>query len=337
MESEIKQALDSELDKQRVVSMGKLEGVLGNVLDKIFQDDRREERRKDKLRRDMIKSAMARDESDFVPETYPTSADMPPASPMNQSQVVPPMEEIKAPIEAKNNMEPVDKVIPKVEDQLTATPESEVAAVPMLVPMSVTELESTPQEAPAKEVLPLSPATEVSVSLTPMNESANPDVKIEPSPLPDPISPKQKPKKHRVSGIQVTFVAIPANEEGIVPRSHIVGEIIHINTLHPDFTARIRSRLGRPVITERLGAYLGAILAGQYHAQRYTRQNLDPTIPAAFEDLISTMNKIEYNIRRKLPALQRSMGSLLPQSVVDTLQVEGDDFDDLDSYSEEEL
>jgi hypothetical protein len=31
------------------------------------------------------------------------------------------------------------------------------------------------------------------------------------------------------------------------------------------------------------------------------------------------------------------MGSLLPQSVVDTLQVEGEDFDDLDSFSDEEL
>lgn len=70
--------------------------------------------------------------------------------------------------------------------------------------------------------------------------------------------------------------------------------------------------------------------------QRYLKNNMDPTIPVAFEDLIATTNKIEYSIRRKLPALQRAMGSLLPQSVVDTLQVEGDDLDeDMDSYDEE--
>jgi len=73
-ETAINQALDFKLDKQRVVSMGKLEGVLGNVLDKIFQEDRREERRKDKQRRDMIKSAMARDEPEALIERQTTFA-----------------------------------------------------------------------------------------------------------------------------------------------------------------------------------------------------------------------------------------------------------------------
>src|SRR5262245_22728215 len=68
-------------------------------------------------------------------------------------------------------------------------------------------------------------------------------------------------------GLRVNFVAIPENEHGVIPRSHSVEGAIHINTAHPDFTARLKSRLGRPIITERLASYLAAILSGHYHLE----------------------------------------------------------------------
>ncbi len=92
--------------------------------------------------------------------------------------------------------------------------------------------------------------------------------------------------------------------------------------------------MGRPIITERLGAYLGAVIAAHYHSQNYERHNLEPSISSAYEDLISTTNRIEYSLRRKLPALQRSMAGLMPQSVVDSLEVEGEE-GSFDSFDEE--
>ncbi len=53
--------------------MGKLEGVLDNVLGKIFQDDRREEKRKEKLRRDLVKNGSISFSSSAFSDLLPPS------------------------------------------------------------------------------------------------------------------------------------------------------------------------------------------------------------------------------------------------------------------------
>lgn len=43
-----------------------------------------------------------------------------------------------------------------------------------------------------------------------------------------------------MSGIHVNFVTMEANVDGELPRWHAVDETIMINTIHPDFTSRMR-------------------------------------------------------------------------------------------------
>jgi len=131
-------------------------------------------------------------------------------------------------------------------------------------------------------------------------------------------------KSHKVSGFQVNFVSIPANEEGHIPRSHIVDEVININTLHPDFMARMKSKLGRPKFTERIAAYLAVVISAHYNDVLYTKANVQPNRDKIYDDLIGVTNRIETALRRRIPQLQRGITEVMPQSAVDTLQDDND-------------
>lgn len=87
-------------------------------------------------------------------------------------------------------------------------------------------------------------------------------------------------------------------------------------------------------MTERLGAYLAVILSAHYHNHRYSSLYLNPNRDVLYEDLIGTTNRVEQALRRQMPALQRSMSDVLPQSVVDSLD-QSEPLTDDELFSEE--
>jgi hypothetical protein len=68
------------------------------------------------------------------------------------------------------------------------------------------------------------------------------------------------------SGFHVSFVSVPEHN-GFIPRFLAFDAEIQINTMHPEFTARLKSQLGQPKFTHRLCAYLSVIIATQYNAK----------------------------------------------------------------------
>ena len=93
-------------------------------------------------------------------------------------------------------------------------------------------------------------------------------------------------------------------------RSRLVGSVILVDSLHPDFQARWRqTRQGAPKVDERLCGYLATIVSSHYRERAYqsaARQRVD--YAQAYEEMISTYCKLENGLRQILPALLKEMG-----------------------------
>jgi len=92
-------------------------------------------------------------------------------------------------------------------------------------------------------------------------------------------------------------------------RSRLVGSVILVDSLHPDFQARWRqTRQGAPKVDERLCGYLATVVSAHYRERAYqsaARQRVDYT--QAYEELIGTYCRLEEGLRAVLPALLREM------------------------------
>ena len=93
-------------------------------------------------------------------------------------------------------------------------------------------------------------------------------------------------------------------------RSRLVGSVILVDSLHPDFQARWRqTRQGAPKVDERLCGYLATVVSSHYRERAYqsaARQRVD--YAQAYEEMISTYCKLENGLRQILPALLKEMG-----------------------------
>ena len=92
-------------------------------------------------------------------------------------------------------------------------------------------------------------------------------------------------------------------------RSRLVGNVILVDSQHPDFKARWRqTRAGAPKVDERLCGYLATIVSGHYRERAYqaaSRQRVDYS--QAYEEMIGTYCRLEEGLREVLPSLIREM------------------------------
>lgn len=64
-------------------------------------------------------------------------------------------------------------------------------------------------------------------------------------------------------------------------------------------------------------------------AKKYLRQEQSPAREQMFEDVLSTMNKIETALRRRLPSLQKDMKEAIPDHLLDLIEKEEEEEDDM--------
>jgi hypothetical protein len=89
--------------------------------------------------------------------------------------------------------------------------------------------------------------------------------------------------------------------------------VIEINTSHPDFVSRIKSRKGRPKFTDRLAGYLSTLIATAYKDRFYLEHGKHPDRNEIYKDLLSDTTRLEAALRRRMPALQRSLNEMIRQ------------------------
>eukprot|EP01125_Pyxidicula_operculata_P014741 TRINITY_DN4947_c0_g1_i1.p1 TRINITY_DN4947_c0_g1~~TRINITY_DN4947_c0_g1_i1.p1 ORF type:complete len:346 (+),score=84.00 TRINITY_DN4947_c0_g1_i1:1139-2176(+) len=344
MEEDLKKNLEVELENQRVVSLGKLEGVLEGVLNKIQTEDKRTERKQEREKRIRIQEAVSAASPVSINENSTSTTTTEPQSTSEQLEVATTSTSESPSISndstlntgsfgASLNQQTMDvKETSFINDM--ATPDVEKIDL-----VKSLEYFNQDQSIIQPETPSLSQrATENTENLqkpTPIIESAK---EVSSSASKTEINDQQqqtqqdsekqaKQKVNKFSGFHINFVSIPPNEEGKSIRSHIAGESIHINTMHPDFVVRMKSKYGKPKFTERLFAYLAAIISSHYHDERYKLSGLDPSREKIYDDLIGTTNRIETALRRKLPQLQKSVNEVMPQEIVQSLQDEDDEED----------
>ena len=103
--------------------------------------------------------------------------------------------------------------------------------------------------------------------------------------------------------------AAAAVARGPRERSRLVGSVILVDSLHPDFKVRWRqTRQGAPKVDDRLCGYLATIVSSHYRERAYqsaSRQRVD--YAQAYEEMIGTYCRLEDGLRAVLPALLREM------------------------------
>eukprot|EP01006_Ploeotia_vitrea_P032541 TRINITY_DN64754_c0_g1_i3.p1 TRINITY_DN64754_c0_g1~~TRINITY_DN64754_c0_g1_i3.p1 ORF type:complete len:408 (-),score=219.19 TRINITY_DN64754_c0_g1_i3:1162-2385(-) len=126
-----------------------------------------------------------------------------------------------------------------------------------------------------------------------------------------PAAENKKPRRpRRTMNIGIRFAQIPASDSGQAKRSQLIGNVIEINTEHPDFVKRLGRRMGKPRITDRLSAYLAGVIAAQYKESFYRQHNRNPERGEIYSDLLNDTYRLEASIRRRLPSLQRHLNKM---------------------------
>jgi hypothetical protein len=92
-------------------------------------------------------------------------------------------------------------------------------------------------------------------------------------------------------------------------RSRLVGSMILVDSLHPDFLQRWRqTRQGTPKVDERLCGYLATIVSSHYRERAYQAADKSRIDYAqAYEEMIATYCRLEEGLRAVLPSLLREM------------------------------
>lgn len=280
LEDELKEALDDETAKQRVVAMTKLEGVLTGVLDVVARGDRRDLRRA--VRRSLPAPRRA-------PDADARYHDLWAAMHMAETEHVSPPEQLR----------------PQVQGQ----------PQPNLSHLSTEQLNllsSTLGKDGAPQVDTMSPPP----PLPPAGEATGAAAAVAAGGSTTSDKPRAASRAPRAPLFGIRFVSFPpsadlglgeASEAAPVKRSRMVDNTIEVNVDHPDFQTRVRMRRGRPRITERLGAYLSAVISSHYRDHWYTEHGKDPPRAQLYEDMLSTLTQLEAALRRRLPGLQRAL------------------------------
>lgn len=135
----------------------------------------------------------------------------------------------------------------------------------------------------------------------------------------EPISRKEKkedstPKEAKIPEFSVQFAELPTNDQGDLKRYLQIDHVFIINSKHPDFVSRLRSRHGKPIYDERFIAYVATLLSAHFRGVRYTEKGLlngggddikHIGVTKIFDDMIDTYTVIEKELRRQLPYFKR--------------------------------
>ena len=110
------------------------------------------------------------------------------------------------------------------------------------------------------------------------------------------------------AGFDIRFMNLPPDAQGGVPRSHLLGGTIFINTEHPDFHERTsHTRQGRPKVNNRLCAYLAAVISAHYKDQFYLIHHMQPNRAQVFEDQVEFICRFETALQTQRQAVETAM------------------------------
>jgi hypothetical protein len=70
-----------------------------------------------------------------------------------------------------------------------------------------------------------------------------------------------------MKGFRVSFVSLNDMQNGELRRYITLDQEIQINTAHPDFKNKLKTKLGKPQFSDRLCSYLASIIAVQYNSK----------------------------------------------------------------------
>ncbi|KNC86129.1 hypothetical protein SARC_01698 [Sphaeroforma arctica JP610] len=106
-------------------------------------------------------------------------------------------------------------------------------------------------------------------------------------------------KKKHDTMIQMQFIEMPAAEDQPLHRSVMVGNQIHINTLHPDFISRLGAAKGGHMVkvTDRTAQYLSHLIAYHYNDRQYSEKDMHPDRTTLMNDIMDTATLFEDHMR----------------------------------------
>jgi len=119
-----------------------------------------------------------------------------------------------------------------------------------------------------------------------------------------PKKPTQK------TNLAIVMRDLPVTGDGVLRRYQTVGNLIEINTSHPDFRSRVKQKRGRLHFTDRLAAYLANVITASYRDHYYNEKGKDPNRYQVYDDLLRDAAQLEQALRRQMPRLQREIESI---------------------------
>jgi hypothetical protein len=133
------------------------------------------------------------------------------------------------------------------------------------------------------------------------------------------------PPARRRQSFDIQFYDIPPDADGQVKRSYLVDATIYINVAHPDFQDRMTyTRQGQPKVSERLGAYIAAIISIHYKDQFYAKYGSMPERrDLLFEEQVDFIFRLESALREYLPELEKELARQKQQQAEDQLASSG--------------
>ena len=123
------------------------------------------------------------------------------------------------------------------------------------------------------------------------------------------VAQMRPPPARRRQSFDIQFYDIPPDADGQVKRSYLVDATIYINVAHPDFQDRMTyTRQGQPKVSERLGAYIAAIISIHYKDQFYAKYGSMPERrDLLFEEQVDFIFRLESALREYLPELEKEL------------------------------
>jgi hypothetical protein len=118
-----------------------------------------------------------------------------------------------------------------------------------------------------------------------------------------------EPDQPQELNLNIKFIDFPSTGQEQPKRSYLAGQTITINLAHPDFKERLAyTRQGQPKISDRLGAYVAALITRHYKDQFYHTGGTAPDHrEALFDEQLDFTFRLESAIRKQLPALERAL------------------------------
>lgn len=122
-----------------------------------------------------------------------------------------------------------------------------------------------------------------------------------------PNDPNPRPSIPQKTPFSIMLRDLPITGDGTLRRYQTVGNMIEINSAHPDFRNRVKQKRGRLQFTDRLGAYLANVITASYRDQYYSEKGKDPKRDEVYNDLLRDASQLEQALKRQMPRLQNEL------------------------------